>query len=120
MGLPIRPGMELWGQRQEGSWIRLGYNEGMKRGFTLIELLVFIAIFTIVIVSLVTIFISLTNIQSNESVVSAVNEESQFLLQQIQYYISLARLIDMTQDNTGSHIFLRDQNLNLVTVGPMG
>lgn len=80
----------------------------MKKGFTLIELLVFFSIFTIVIVAFITILVSLTNVQGNESAVSAVNEESQYLLQQIQYYVSSARLVDMTQDIAQNKLTLRE------------
>lgn len=86
----------------------MGYNNRVKRGFTLIELIVFIAIFSIIVVSFITIFVSLVQVQSNQSAVASVNEESQYLIQQIQYYVSSARLIDMTQDVAGNIITLRE------------
>lgn len=86
----------------------MSYNNRVKRGFTLIELIVFIAIFSIIIVSLIAIFVSLVQVQSNQSAVASVNEESQFLIQQINYYVSSARLIDMTQDVAGSTLVLRE------------
>jgi len=85
----------------------------MKRGFTLIELLLFVAIFTIVIIAFITVLVSFTTIQSNQSAVSAVNQESQYLLQQIQYYVSSARLVDMTQDVATGTLTLREFNASL-------
>jgi type II secretory pathway pseudopilin PulG len=80
----------------------------MKKAFTLIELLVFIGIFTTIIVSFITIFVALVNVQSDQSAVSEVNQESQFLLQQIQYYVESARLVDMVPDVATSTLVLRE------------
>jgi type II secretory pathway pseudopilin PulG len=69
-----------------------------KRGFTLIELLIFTAVFSFVVVTFITIFVTVINIQGRESSQSEVNGQSQFLLQQVQYYVERASLIDMAQD----------------------
>ena len=59
----------------------------MKKGFTLIEVLVATAIFTLVIIAFIGIFVTVTGVQVRQNSAAAVNEESQFLLQKIQYYI---------------------------------
>ncbi len=79
----------------------------MKRGFTLIELLVFLGIFSTIIVTFITILVTMLNIQANEAAATEVEEQGQFILQQIQYYVSGARLIDMTQDLSTSTLVVR-------------
>ena len=79
----------------------------MRKAFTLMELIVFIAIFSLVIVSLITIFVAMINLQTSQTATAQVNQESQFLLQQLQYYISSARLVDMPQDVPANTLVLR-------------
>jgi prepilin-type N-terminal cleavage/methylation domain-containing protein len=67
----------------------------MKRGFTLIEILVAIGIFTVIIVAFIGILLVVTQVQVQSSSSSAVNQESQLLLQKLQYYIQTAGIIDM-------------------------
>ncbi len=78
-----------------------------RRGFTLPELLVFVAIFTVAIVGFITIFIAVTRVQSRQSSASDVETQGQFLVQQIQYYIQSARLVDMTLDTATSTLTVR-------------
>lgn len=79
----------------------------MKKGFTLIELLVFVGIFSIVTVAFVTMLIAVSNIQTQQVSQSTVTRESQFLLQQIQYNVEQASVIDMTQDTATTTLRLR-------------
>jgi type II secretory pathway pseudopilin PulG len=69
-----------------------------RAGFTLIELLIFAAIFSFVVVSFITIYLTVTNIQLRESSQAEVNGQSQFLLQQVQYYVERSSLVDMPAD----------------------
>jgi type II secretory pathway pseudopilin PulG len=80
----------------------------MKKAFTLLEIVIFLAIFSIIIVAFLVIFVSLVNLQSNQSAVAEVNQESQFLLNQIQYNVASARLIDMTLDSAAGMLTLRE------------
>jgi len=66
---------------------------GRRSGFTLIEILVFIAIFSIIIVSFITILTTVTQLQIRQSSAAYVAEQSQSLIQQIRYYVKNARII---------------------------
>ncbi|MDE2019849.1 MAG: type II secretion system protein, partial [Patescibacteria group bacterium] len=57
------------------------------QGFTLIELLLAIGIFSIVVVSFITIFLVITRVQVRQASLAEVNGQSQYLLQELQYYI---------------------------------
>jgi prepilin-type N-terminal cleavage/methylation domain-containing protein len=79
----------------------------MKKGFTLIELLIATAIFTLVIISFVGVFVSVVGIQTRQSSAASVNEESQFLLQKVQYYVELSSYVSSTLNTTTSVLTLR-------------
>ncbi|MGB7957655.1 MAG: prepilin-type N-terminal cleavage/methylation domain-containing protein [Minisyncoccia bacterium] len=79
----------------------------MRKGFTLIELLIATAIFTLVIVAFIGIFILMVGVQARQSSVAAVNEQSQFLLQKIQYYVELSSNVSTTQDVATQTLTLR-------------
>jgi type II secretory pathway pseudopilin PulG len=81
-----------------------------KRGFTVLELLVYTAIFSVVIVGFITIFVTIVRIQGNQSSSAEVDTQSTFLLQQIQYYVEQSSLIDMPQDAPTSTLTLRMAN----------
>lgn len=66
-----------------------------KRGFTLIEILLSVAIFSIIIIAFVGILVAITQIQVQTSSTASVNQESQFLLQKIQYYVETASVINI-------------------------
>jgi prepilin-type N-terminal cleavage/methylation domain-containing protein len=66
-----------------------------KRGFTLIELIIFIALFAALSGSFIAILLTVTRVQVRQVSVVEVSEQSQFLLQQIQYYIQNSSMIDM-------------------------
>jgi type II secretory pathway component PulJ len=77
-------------------------------GFTLIELLIFIAIFSIAMVGFIGVLIAVTRVQVTQASRVEVEQQSQFLLQQFQYYIQGARLVDMTQDVPAGSLQLRE------------
>lgn len=82
----------------------------MRKGFTIIELLVYLAIFSVVVVAFVTIFIGIIRVQSNQSSEAEVETQSQFLLQQVQYYVEQSSLVDMPQDTPSTTLTLRMAN----------
>ena len=79
----------------------------MKKGFTLIELLISTAIFTVVAIAFIGIFVEVMSVQANQTSAATVNEESQFLLQKIQYYVELSSIVSTTQDLATSTLTLR-------------
>jgi type II secretory pathway pseudopilin PulG len=79
-----------------------------RSGFTLIELLVFSAIFSVIIGSFITILIVVVDIQSRQSASNEVAQQGQFLVQQLQYDIGSARLVDAAQDVATSTLVLRE------------
>jgi prepilin-type N-terminal cleavage/methylation domain-containing protein len=74
----------------------------MKRGFTLIEMLIASAIFTVIAIAFIGILSVVTQVQVQSSSAAAVNQESQFLLQKLQYYIQTASIIDMSTSTQGT------------------
>ena len=96
----------------------------MKRGFTLIEMLIASAIFTVIAIAFIGILSVVTQVQVQSSSAAAVNQESQFLLQKLQYYIQTAGIIDMpTSTPTSTLKFdvasssLREVQASLLPVG---
>ncbi len=79
----------------------------MKRGFTLIELLIATAIFTLVIVAIIGIFVTVVGVQGRQTSSAAVEEESQALLQKIQYYVELSSYVSSTVDVATTTLTLR-------------
>lgn len=75
-------------------------------GFTLVELLVFLGIFALTSAAFITVLLTVTRVQVRQSSVAEVSEQSQFLLQQIQYYIEKSSLIDVPQDTPTSTLKL--------------
>lgn len=67
----------------------------MKRGFTLIEMLIATSIFVLIVVGFIGILTTVTQVQVQTSSSAVVNQESQFLLQKLQYYVQTASIIDM-------------------------
>jgi prepilin-type N-terminal cleavage/methylation domain-containing protein len=66
-----------------------------KKGFTLIEMLIAISIFVLIVIPLITVLVTVTEVQVQSSSTAAVNQESQFLLQKLQYYVETASIIDI-------------------------
>lgn len=67
----------------------------MKKGFTIIEMLIASAIFTVIAIAFIGILSVVMQVQVQSSSAAAVNQESQFLLQKLQYYIQTAGIIDI-------------------------
>lgn len=83
---------------------------GPSSGFTLIELLVFVAIFGVVIVSFVTIFLSVLRVYSRQASSAEVDRQSQFLLQTLQNRIERSSLIELPTDLATNTLKLRTSN----------
>ncbi len=66
-----------------------------KKGFTLVEMLISVAIFSVIIVAFIGILVVILQIQAQSSSSQAVNQESQFLLQKVQYYVESASVINI-------------------------
>jgi competence protein ComGC len=82
----------------------------LTRGFTLIELLIFVALFSIVIVALILIFVQVITVQTGAVASSEVTAQGQFLLQQIQSYVQNSRIINMSANVTTSTLTLSTFN----------
>lgn len=67
-------------------------------GFTLVELIIFLGIFAFASAAFISILLTVTRVQVRESSVAEVSEQSQFLLQQIQYYIERSSMVDIATD----------------------
>ncbi|MGD1003603.1 MAG: prepilin-type N-terminal cleavage/methylation domain-containing protein [Minisyncoccia bacterium] len=65
------------------------------KGFTLIEMLVSIAIFSVIIIAFIGILVVVSEIQVQLSSSVAVDQESQSLLQKVQYYVETASVINI-------------------------
>ncbi|MEK7508080.1 MAG: prepilin-type N-terminal cleavage/methylation domain-containing protein [Patescibacteria group bacterium] len=83
------------------------YGNKNSAGFTIIELLIFSAIFTILMISFISILVTVTAINSRQAGAAEVNQQSQFLLQQIQYYIERASMIELNPDVATTTLKLR-------------
>ncbi len=94
---------------------RMGQNGRFKKreGFTLIELLVFVAIFTIIIGSFIAILVSIINIQTQQIAISDIQQQGQFLTQQLQYYIQGAKLVNMPVDVSSTALTLRESSSSI-------
>jgi len=75
-------------------------------GFTLIELLIFLGIFAFTSAAFITVLLTVTRVQVRQASVAEVSEQSQFLLQQIQYYIEKSSLVNIPQDTPTSTLKL--------------
>lgn len=78
-----------------------------KKGLSLIEVLIFVAIFSVIMVAFITILVVITRIQTRQQAAAEVNQQSQFLLQQVQYYIERSSLVELNQDVATSTLKLR-------------
>jgi len=73
----------------------------------MIELLIATAIFTMVVIAVIGIFVEVLGVQGKQTSSAAVNEESQALLQRIQYYVELSSYVSSTVDVSTSTLILR-------------
>lgn len=78
-----------------------------RRGLSLVELLLFAGIFSAVMIGFITIMVAVIRVQSRQSAAVEVNQQSQFLLQQFQYYIERSSLVEMPQDASLDTLTLR-------------
>ncbi len=78
----------------------------IRKGFTLVELLVFAAIFSFVVMAFIAILTTVLGIQARESSQGEVASQSQYLLQQVQYYVERSSLVDIPQDGATSTLKL--------------
>lgn len=76
-------------------------------GFSVLELLIFSAIFTVVMLVFITILISVVGVNARQMASSEVNQQSQFLLQQLKYYIERSSLVEIPQDAPAATLKLR-------------
>jgi type II secretory pathway pseudopilin PulG len=77
-----------------------------RKAFTLVELLIFLGIFAFASAAFITVLLTVTRVQVRQASVADVSEQSQFLLQQIQYYIEGSSLVDIPQDTPTSTLKL--------------
>lgn len=78
----------------------------MRKGFTLVEMLIAIAIFTVIAIAFIGILSAVTQVQVQSSSSAVVNQESQFLLAKLQYYIQTASIVDMPTSTPTSTLTL--------------
>ncbi len=78
-----------------------------RRGFTIIELLIFTAVFSIMAVAFLSALVSAIQIQVKQIAASEVNQQSQFLLDTIQYYVQGASLVELSSDTATTTLKLR-------------
>jgi len=76
-------------------------------GFTIIELLIFSAIFSLMTVSFLTALVSAIQIQTKQNATSEVNQQSQLLLDTVQYYVQTASLVELPSDMATTTLKLR-------------
>lgn len=78
-----------------------------RKGFTLLELVIFTAIFSVTIMAFISVLISITRTQVRQTAVTEVNQQSQFVLQAVQYYVERSSLIDLADNATTTSVTLR-------------
>ncbi len=78
-----------------------------RSGYTLIELLLFVAISAIAAVAFVGILIVTVRLQVTQTSSAEVQTESTALLQQVQYYVQHAALVNIPMDTPTSTLLLR-------------
>lgn len=78
-----------------------------RQGFTLLELIVFVAIFSFTIVGFISILVSITKVQVKQGAAAEVSQQSQYVLQTLQYYVERSSLIESDANTASSSIRLR-------------
>lgn len=78
-----------------------------RSGFTLIELLIFCGVFGIMSVSFMMILVSVIQVQTKQNSTAEVTQQSQSLLDTIQYYVQSASLVDLPSDTATTTLKLR-------------
>jgi len=69
-----------------------------QKGFTLLELVIFTAIFSMTIIAFISVLVSITRTQVRQTAVTEVNQQSQFLLQAVQFYVERSSFINIAAD----------------------
>jgi type II secretory pathway component PulJ len=77
-----------------------------KSGFTLVELLIFLGMFAVISIAFISVLVAVTRVQVRQASAVEVGEQSQFLLQKLQYYIEGSSLVDIPQDTATSTLKL--------------
>ncbi len=88
-------------------WCRTSYVISRKSAFTLIELLLFAAIFVVIMIAFITMFVTITRVGTTQTAAAEVNQQGDFLLRQLQYYIEQSSLVELNQDAVTSTLKLR-------------
>lgn len=70
-------------------------------------MVVFTAIFTVTIIAFISVLVSITRTQVRQTAVAEVNQESQFLLQSIQYFVERSSLIEAPANSATTTVKLR-------------
>lgn len=78
-----------------------------RQGFTIIELLIFSALFSIMAISFMTALVSGVQMEAKQNATAEVTQQSQLLLDSVQYYVQSASLVEMTSDTATSTLKLR-------------
>lgn len=88
--------------------MKKGKNKNFNRqGFTLLELIVFVAIFSFTVVGFVSILVSITKVQVKQGSSAEVSQQSQYVLQTLQYYVERSSLVEAPVNTASSSIKLR-------------
>ncbi len=83
-----------------------------RRGTTLLELLIYIAIFVIIIGSVVGILLAILRIQNSSTSAREVTEQGRFVLQTIQREVRDASIIDVATNTPVSVLVLRNSDVS--------
>ncbi len=75
------------------------------------ELIVFVAIFSFTIVGFISILISITKVQVKQGAAAEVSQQSQYVLQTLQYYVERSSLIEAEANVASSSVKLRMTSL---------
>ncbi|MBI2888912.1 MAG: hypothetical protein HYY10_03240 [Candidatus Liptonbacteria bacterium] len=78
-----------------------------RAGFTIFELIIFAAVLSLVVVAFLAILVSVTRVHVRQSAAAEVNQQSQFLLQTIQYHVEQASFIELEENVVTSTLKLR-------------
>jgi len=78
-----------------------------RRGFTIFELIIFAAVLSLIVVAFLTILVSVTRVHVRQSAAAEVNQQSQFLLQTIQYHVEQSSIIELDENAATSTLKLR-------------
>lgn len=80
---------------------------GSRKGFTTIELLLFAAIFAMVSVSFLAVLVAVVKVQAKQGASNEVNQQSDFVLAQVQRLVEQSSYIDGTSGVASSGVMLR-------------